>query len=133
MKKGIEILLTAGTRIPLWISNQTLNIKVTGKTTKGRRVRSLQIKGGEAFFGPAGVVDIKMPGSGEFWVAFHPLKVLEINDLEGNLIKRNYCLCEKCFTNTGKIVEDSPSEKYGRRDVVTQCTECGNTWELKGV
>lgn len=133
MKKGVEIPLATGTRIPLWISNQSLNVKVIGKTIMGRHVRSLQIKEGEARFGVVGVVEVKMPGSGEFWVAFQPLKVLEIRDLEGNLIKRNYCLCEKCFTNTGKISKESPSEKYGRVDVVMQCTECGNTWELTAV
>src|SRR3989344_9571332 len=132
MKKGVEILLVSGTRIPKWISNQTLNVKVARKVIQGKNVRSLQIKGGESGFGPGGMVDIKMPGSDEWWTAFDIPKVLEIIDLKGNLIKRNWCLCEKCFTNTGKATKESPSkEVYGRIDFTFQCTECGNVWEIK--
>jgi hypothetical protein len=134
MKKGVEILLVAGTRIPLWITNQSLNVKIGRKTVNGRRVRSLKIKKGEASFMGGGAVDVKMPGSREFIVAFPPLKVLEIRDLKENLLERNNFLCKRCFTITGRVLESTPSkEKFGRADFDIICSECGNVWKLKGI
>lgn len=133
MKKGVEILLRYDTPVPVWISNQDLNVSGSMKTFGEEQVYSLRIKNGEAGFIPGGRVEVKMPGSRRFYVAFKELQVFEIRDLEGKLLKRNYFLCEKCFTNTGKMSKESPSETYGRTDVVMQCTECGNTWEHKGI
>ena len=87
MRNGIEVLFEPKTRVPLWVRNQTLNVQLGLGQLNGRRVRSLKIRKGEASFFPSGGVHVKMPGSGEFWVAFQPMKVLEIRDLKGNLIK----------------------------------------------
>jgi len=133
MKKGVEILLRYDTPIPAWISNQDLNVSGSMKTFGKEQVYSLRIKNGEAIFIPGGRAEVKMPGSQRFYVAFEELQVFEIRDPEGNLLKRNYFLCEKCFKNTGKISKESPSETHGRTDVVMQCTECDNTWELKAI
>ena len=103
MKKGVQILLEPGTRVPVWIRNQTLNVRLGRKRLNGRTVRSLKISEGEASFFPGGGVDVKMPGSGEFWGAFQPMKVLEIRDLGGNVIKRNQYLCTECATSRAPL------------------------------
>ena len=75
---------------------------------------------------------MKMPGSGEFWGAFQPMKVLEIRDLGGNVIKRNQYLCTECATLTGKMESHEPSTVVaGRVDAIFKCTRCGYQWELK--
>ncbi len=132
MKKGVQILLEPGTRVPVWIRNQTLNVRLGRKRLNGRTVRSLKISEGEASFFPGGGVDVKMPGSGEFWGAFQPMKVLEIRDLGGNVIKRNQYLCTECATLTGKMESHEPSTVVaGRVDAIFKCTRCGYQWELK--
>lgn len=121
-RNGIKLLLEPRTRIRNWIRNQTLNIEVGRERLNGRNIRFLKIRKGEASFVPGGYVIVKMPGSGEFWVAFMPWKVLEIRDLRGNLIKRNHRLCIKCATLTGARLDDE----------VFECTQCGNQWKLEG-
>lgn len=133
MKGGVEIILEAGVRIPNWIRNQTRNVKIGRKKIHGKNVRILRVRGAEAGFIPGGAVDLRMPGSDEFWVPFGPLKVLQIRDLKDNLIKQNYLLCENCFTNTGKVKSSKISSNPSLVDSIFQCTECGHEWELKGI
>lgn len=134
MRNGIELLLEPGTRVPNWVRNQTLNIEIGREHLNGRTIRSLKIRKGEASFFPGGGVVVKMPGSDEFWVAFQPMKVLEIHDLKGNLIKRNHYLCTECATLTGKMMEDyKPSDVSGLVDANFKCTQCGHRWELKRI
>ena len=99
----------------------------------GRVVRSLKIRNGEASFFPSGGVQVKMPGSDESWVAFRPMKVLEIRDLKGNLIKRNHYLCTKCCILTGKRESERQSDACGLIDANLMCTNCGKRWELKRI
>lgn len=135
MVRGVCLTLEPGTRIPNWIRNQTLNVKIGNKrhAISGRRLRFLEIKKGEASFCPGGGAEVKMPGSGNFWVAFQPLRVLEIADFEDGNMKRNYFMCAKCGTLTGKIVSEKPSTVAGRSDVVVRCTGCGFDWRLGSI
>jgi hypothetical protein len=133
MRIGIKLLVETGTRVPNWIRNQTLNVKVGRERLNGRTVRSLKIRKGEASFFPGGNVVVKMPGSDEFWGAFPPMKVLEIHDLKGALIKRNHYLCTKCATLTGKMENHKPSDVNGLVDGLVKCTWCGYQWELKRI
>ena len=130
---GVELLLEPGTRMPNWIKNQTLNVEIGSGNLNGRKVRSLKIRKGEALFFPGGGVDVKMPGSGEFRVAFQPMKVIEIRDLKGNLIKRNYHLCAECATRTGEMESYRSSDAQSHVDASFKCTECGYKWELKRI
>src|SRR3989344_4209645 len=132
MKKGVQILLEPGTRVLDWIRNQTLNVELGRERLNGRTVRSLKIRKGEASFFPGGGVEVRMPGSAKFRVAFLPMKVLEIRDLGGNLIKRNHYLCTECGTLPGKMESYEPSTVVaGRVDAIFKCTQCGYRWELK--
>ena len=70
MKNGVQLLLEPGPRVLNWVRNQTLNVKVGREQLNGRTVCSLKIRSGAASFFPSGGVEVKMPGSGEFWVAF---------------------------------------------------------------
>ena len=134
MKAGVKILLEPGTRVRNWIRYQTLNVKLARERLNGRMVRSLKIHKGEASFFPSGGVEVRMPGSGEFRVAFRPMKVLEICDLKGNLIKRNHYLCTECATLTGKMENYKPSEEVsGLVDANFKCIQCKHQWELKRI
>ena len=133
MGNGVEILFESRTRVPLWVRNQTLNVQLGPGQFNGRRVRSLKIRNGEALFFPGGGVVVKMPGSDEFWDAFQPMRVLEIRDLKGNLIKRNHYLCTECATLTGKMESYKSSDLAGLVDGSFKCTECGHQWELKRI
>jgi len=133
MGNGIEVLFEPRTRVPLWVRSQTLDVELGPRELKGRRVRSLKISEGEALFLPGGAVGVKMPGSDEFWVAFEPMKVLEIRDLNGKLIKRNHYLCTECATLTGKIESCKSSEVAGHDDANFKCTQCKLQWELRRI
>lgn len=133
MRNGIKLLLEPGTRVRDWIRYQTLNVEIGRERFNGRSVRYIKIRKGEASFFPGGGVEVKMPGSAEFRVAFRPRKVLEIRDLKGNLIKRNHYLCTECVTLTGKMGKYEPSTVAGRVDANLKCTQCGHQWELKWI
>ena len=134
MSAGVEILFELGTRVCDFIRRQDLNIKVSRQRFYNRQVRSLKIQGGEASFTPGGSVEVKMPGSSIFYVAFQPRKVLEIRDLKGKVLKRNHHLCPKCCRITGGMVDDKPNKKFhGRVDATFECTNCGNSWELQNI
>ncbi|MDP2671871.1 MAG: hypothetical protein Q8P13_05475 [bacterium] len=123
-KEGVKLLLEPGTRIRNWIRVQDLNIEVCNEERNGRNLRVLVVREGEASFIPGGWVAIRMPGSSEFWTAFAPLKVLEIRNLNGPIHERNWHMCIKCSTLTGKALTQPVNEgKYG-------CTVCGYQWRF---
>ena len=132
---GVEILLEPGTRVPGWIRSQCLNVvELTIKDLNGRRVRSLKIYGGFSNFFIGGVVDVMMPGSGNWCRAFAPMKALSIRDLKTGVVQYNYHCCPKCETLTGyKTGAHRPSAVAGREDVSFACTKCGRQWELKSI
>lgn len=133
MEKGIELLLSPRVRIPNWIRNQTLNVSVQTIMVNDHRVRSVRIKGADASFAPGIGVIVKMPCSDEWWVAFGDQKVLEIRDLEGHIIKRNYNLCTECMSLSGRMVHYTESNAYGRIDATYMCTHCLHTWRLERI
>ena len=127
--KGVKIYLVPRTRIPKWIKMQNLSVSVEKKKIDRGRVRILTIKGGKAAFYPGGGVGVIMPGSNQFWTAFASLKVLKIEDLEGREIVSNHFLCQRCFTNTGKMIgEPRETEILGRYDADFQCSVCRHKW-----
>lgn len=125
---GVKLFLEPGTRIRNWIRNQSLNIEVARESLFGKRiVRTLTIRRGEAGFFPGGGVDVKMPGSEEFWIAFPPRKVLEIRDLKNNsIIERNRYLCTECTTLTGETLTTGSGLEL--RVTGYKCTTCGYEW-----
>ena len=134
MRKGVKLLLESGTRVRKWIRYQTLNVEVHRGRLKGRTIRFLTIRGGEASFIPGGGVQVKMPGSAESRCAFLPMKVLEIRDLRGKLIKRNHHLCTECANLTGKVESYKESTIIaGLADMTFKCTLCGHQWKLEGI
>jgi len=133
MKNGIKLLLEPGTRVRDWIRFQTLNVEIGRKQVNGRDIRFVKIHNGEASFIPGGNVDVKMPGSSEFRVAFQPREVLEIRDLKEDLIERNHYLCTECFTLTGKRenTQDYDSSIIATgADNLFKCTQCGHQWNI---
>jgi hypothetical protein len=132
MRNGIKLLLEPGTRIQNWIRYQTLNVEIGRKSLNGRNTRFIKIRKGKAAFLPDGSVEVKMPSSAEFRVAFQPREVLEIRDLKGNLIERNHYLCTKCATLTGEMESYEQSIVVtGRVDAKFKCAQCGHQWELR--
>jgi hypothetical protein len=131
-RKGVKLLLAPGTKVPRWVTVQDLNVRTGWERLNGKRVRTVSIADGEAFFGPEGVVDVRVPGARSFLTAFAPLKVFEIRDLEGGLLRRNYFFCEKCVANSGKI-EGEPeliAGTCGKYDAKFLCSTpgCDNSW-----
>jgi hypothetical protein len=131
MRNGIKLLLEPGTRVRDWVRFQTLNVEIGREQLNGRSVRFVKIRKGEASFFPGGGVEVKMPGSAEFRVAFQPRKVLEIRDLKGNLIQRNRYFCTECATLTGKMESYEESIVAGRVDAKFRCGQCLHSWELR--
>lgn len=133
MKSGVKLLLEPRVRIPNWIRNQTLNVKVevTRRYLRKRSTRVLAICGGEALFIPGGSVVVRMPGSDEYWVAFNPMTVLKILDFESRPIAQNYYLCTECATLTGKVENHRQSEMVGWADADFRCTRCSHQWKLR--
>ncbi|MFH1582177.1 MAG: hypothetical protein ABIA08_00205 [bacterium] len=130
----IELILTARTRIPRFITDHPSMITIERKKVRGRTVRSLKIQEGTALFGPGGVVDIKMPVSKYFIVGFLERKVLEIRGSGGNLLAQNYLLCKRCFTNTGEIMSSFPSTLViGKSNVIVKCSTCEDSWNLASI
>ena len=120
---GVKLYLELGARIRVWIRNQSLNVTLTREPLGRRNVRVLSIRGGDAGFLPGGRVGVKMPGSGEFWIAFPPMKVLEIRNLKTNsVIERNFYLCIVCGTLSGKSVV------VGGQVVGYECVTCNSVW-----
>ena len=133
MEKGVEVIFLPKIRVPSWVRNQNLNVKIKKIQLNGRQVRSLEICNGEASFLPGGSVSVRMPGSDRFWVAFQPMTVIEIRDLEGNVIEHNRYSCQSCGRFTVQVDSSSKSsESAGRLDANFSCI-CGNQWELKGI
>ena len=129
MGKGVQLFLEPGTRVPGWVRNQDLNVKIRRERLRGRTTRLLLIRKGEAQFCNGGGVVVKMPGSSKWWGVFVPMKVLEIRDLKGVLIKRNYHLCTECSTLTGRV-ESYKQVEGGLLYQTFKCTDCGYEWEL---
>ena len=144
-RKGTQLLLAPGTRIPCWIANQDLSVSVAlGENVSvalgekdgvyRKHIKILSVRGGEAMFGADGVVWVKMPGSSKWRSGFAPRKVLKILDLSGKVLARNWFFCEKCVANSGEIVgEPRPRpEPASRCDATFACEtpECGNSWKL---
>lgn len=134
MRKKLEILLKPRTRVCRWIKNQTLNVEIGVRDMNGRKVRSLKIRNGEALFSPGGGVIVKMPGSSEFWLAFGPMKVLEIRKPEKDgavSIIRNHHLCTECGLLSGQAIASTPGLIAGRMDISFKCNDCGFEWEFR--
>ena len=133
MNGGVEILLISRTRVPIWIRNQTKNV-CSGRTRVGPQlVRTIKIRRAGAIFQPGGTVAVKMPGSDEFWTAFLPERVLEIRNLQGKLLQRNYHYCERCVANTGKRQSSRQIAGSGFVDATFVCIQCGHTWEKERI
>lgn len=126
MNKGVTLLLKKGSDIPRFI----LLFK-KGKVTIGEdeicllsditmKVTTLTIEGGEAHFFP-GSIEVKMPGSNDFTVAFNTSngkeEVIQIQNVPGDTKKNRY-FCERCGEISGKFTNF----------IQLQCGRCGYRW-----
>lgn len=91
----------------------------------------------EGYFVPGGRAEVSTP---HFKYGLNVGKnVLEMTDLEGGLIARNYWLCTACFRLTGKMGGSrfGPSnwnEKSGTTVFLVrrvQCSVCSHTWVIR--
>ncbi len=124
---GVELLLVPGTRIPLWIRVQDKNVVIEPGALDGKPVKRLRILGGDADLVAGGQAIVIVPGSSGAYTAFGhgpDSRVLEIRDLRGKLLKRNFRCCPKCIANTGEFVEET-REKH-----VVICQDCGESWRI---
>lgn len=111
------------------------------ETRRWRRpVTILSLPGAEAFFMPGGNVAVYLPefkGEGGHFVAGK--EVLEILDLDGNLVKRNFWTCMACYSIAGEhkknrwsgqaISRQHPEICY-RRVYTVRCAQCSHEWEI---
>jgi hypothetical protein len=128
-KNGVEVHLARGAHIPAWILFQDKKVSVSACWVGKRLFRILRIRGGEARFAPGGSVEVLMPSSKGFRVAFGERKVLKIVDLASGKETRNFFFCERCLANTGQIT-DSRAEmgaSFPAGDEIT-CSKCSGVW-----
>ena len=133
IRKGIEIWLAHGAKIPQWVRNQDKNITVQTQFPNGNRTRKLRIRNGEGCFVPGGAFGLKMPGSSNFPAAFPPLMVLLFVNLATKEEIRNHYYCEKCVANTGEIIARSDGTIAGMINSTFACTGCGHTWHFENI
>ena len=90
-------------------------------------------KGNAGFIG-GGSVDLRIGRQKYHRVAFQPMQVLQIEDLNRKVIKENNHLCVDCMANTGVALPNyTPGIISGRYDITYQCSKCPNIWELKNI
>ncbi len=138
MNKGIQILLESGTRIPWWFK-MCRGVIVRTEKIQDRRVKVVQIAGGEACFFIGGSILIeRMPGYrsklGMQLIGTNQgvaRRALQIRDLNGVVLEQNYYLCEKCFRNTGEVAKDNRYTEARRTESTITCKICGESWERR--
>lgn len=130
---GVRFLLTPETQIPDWVM-QSPGVSLGTTETHGRVVPMIDVKKGDGGFIPGGAVDLKT-GRRKYRVAFGPGSVLEIQTLNGGLIKRNHFMCVECGAITGKIISHAPSEEiFGTENAVVQCGQNPeHRWEARNI
>ena len=101
-----------------------------------RPVVILTIPMAEAHFMPGGNVAVFLPEFSRGYGHFNGgKKVLEILDMKGNLITRNYGTCPACYRLAGEV-KKKRSGGYAERCEGTriihifQCKHCTHEWEL---
>lgn len=74
---------------------------------------------------------MKMPGSEEWWGAFRLLKVLEVQDLGGKVLERNYYLCTECGQLRNTKIDGSEYIGDGKFRTHCTCENCGYHWAVR--
>jgi hypothetical protein len=143
---GVILMLQSGFRLPLWIRNQDLNVKVETATIGPlkRRVRLVTIEGGQAYFLPTSQTLVKMPGSSKGlpltrfrWDgSSNTNKVLEIMKLDGEILALNQDTCPVCYSTSHRTVDRflvTPQDQSTgvRYQVDLTCDECGHRWMIE--
>lgn len=130
MRATIRLRLVAGTRLPKQLRTPTKSIRITTEVVRGRRVRLLEMRGGQAFFWTGDVVIVRAPGLRWFRDAIPAEKVLEIEVIRPapqlTTTIYNYHLCIRCYTNTSAVVNHKPAAIAGRQEFTLKCTVCGH-------
>ena len=129
---GVRVLLTTKAEIPDWILNSRA-ISLETEEIQGRNLPVVKINNGDAEFIGGGSVALRIGRQKGYRVGFEPNSVLEIQTLEGELIKRNHHMCVPCGANTGRMVSYSPSsEGVGLVDATFQCERNPeHSWEVR--
>lgn len=132
-QNGVRVLLASESPI----SDYVLGLGVSLETTevKDRSLLVVRIDRGDAVFAPGGYVVLRVGRQRAYRVGFSPDSVLEIQTLDGELIKRNHHMCVDCCANSGKMVSYSQSpEIAGKIDATFQCEQnLEHQWELKHI
>ncbi len=131
MKKGTEVVLTKGARVPQWLRFQDKFVEITNMLLNFAKVRSLKIWGGEAAFFPGGNVGIITPAMSEYVVAFLSKKVLVIRDLKGKIVYQNYYTCSSCMDTSGKVVDCKKEWSPIVSILKFECSRCKKEWEIE--
>lgn len=132
-RSGIRILLAEHAKIPGWVVSSG---KVQGRIddVQGKRLPLIEIPQSEAEFIGGGAVALRVGKQKNFRVGFEPELVLEIQRLDGELIKRNHHLCTECLANTGRMVSYQPGSIAGKVNAVYQCEQNPtHQWEIENV
>ncbi len=129
MRATVRLRLEAGTRLPRWIRCHPKGICVTSEVVRGRRVRSLTMKGGAAFW-TGHAVAVQLPGLRGMPGAIRAEKVLEISTIgpapQLTTVVYNYHLCTECYRNTSTVVNHKPAAIAGRQEFTLRCSVCGH-------
>ena len=132
---GVRILLSPNTQIPDWITSQNGVRVIKAGDTQGRVFPLVEIAQGEAEFLDAYSFGLRIGRERTYRTAeFGTSSVLEIQGLDGELIKRNHHMCIECMANTDKMVSYQPGEFAGKVNAVFQCDQNPmHKWEIKNL
>lgn len=127
MRKGVKLVLMPDAPILEQVLNQSRYVTREGGTFNDVEMTLLAIRNGDAGFIPGGSVSVRIPRfrKGQYIVAFDPHQVIEIQDMMGNALRKNWDYCEMCKQMSGAIVGELVVP--GRKPVHT-CTICGLRW-----
>lgn len=132
-RSGVRILLAPESLICDYVLGLP-DISVETTEIGATRLNVVRFDKGDAGFIPGGSVALRVGRQRVYRVGFGPDSVLEIQTLDGKLIKRNYHMCVDCCANTGVIISHSQSQNMVTHDAKFQCSQNPeHQWELKNI
>ncbi len=131
---GVRVLMVPDSQIGDYVLGLP-GVSLETTEVKDKSLTVVRIDKGDAGFVGGGSVVLRVGRQRVHRVGFSPDSVLEIQTLNGELIKRNHHMCVDCCANTGKMVDYSQSaEIVGTIDATFQCEQNPeHQWELKHI
>lgn len=118
---GVRILLSPEVEVPHRTNPKSVKLpgRLLTEAVNGKNILVLEVPKGKVKFTSTSSIFLSVSCYAKFELLLGSF--FEVQDLEGNLIKRNSSLCAKCFRNSG--AREGVSNKF-------RCYLCGYQWEV---